>query len=70
MGYCNGFKKMKSNFKLMRKNDTITPNLIGTKVQVYNGKTFSEFTINFNMLNFKIGEFCTTKKKVVHKQKK
>lgn len=61
---------MKSHCKLMLKNQTITPNLVGKKIQVYNGKSLCEFSIDSNMINFKIGEFCATKKKVVHKQKK
>ena len=61
---------MKSNFKLMLRNQIITPNLIGKKILVHNGKSLCEFNISSNMVNFKIGEFCATKKKIIHKQKK
>lgn len=60
---------MKRNIKVISKNKLITPNLVGKKVQVYNGKQFHEFSVNLSMVNFKIGQFCITKKKVVHKQK-
>lgn len=55
--------------KLVNRNLKITLSLVNKKVLVHDGKIFNEFVITHKMIGYKIGQFCATKKKVVHKKK-
>lgn len=43
--------------------------LINKKLLVYNGKIYKKLYITNLKINFKIGEFCTTRGKFFHKNK-
>ncbi|OGY41688.1 MAG: 30S ribosomal protein S19 [Candidatus Buchananbacteria bacterium RBG_13_39_9] len=45
---------------------TITPEMVGFKIGVYNGKEFIAVNIIENMVGHKLGEFSPTRKFVVH----
>lgn len=53
----------------LKRNVKIAPSMIKKLVRVYNGKEFHEILILPKMVNYKIGEFSLTKKKVTHKIK-
>ena len=44
----------------------IVPNMVGMRIQVYNGKTFSPVDITAEMLGHRLGEFSVTRTKVKH----
>lgn len=44
----------------------IVPELVGTNIQVHNGKEFVPVEIVSEMLGHKLGEFSLTRKKVTH----
>jgi len=48
----------------------ITPNFIGYSFNVYNGSKFSLIKVSEDMVQHKLGEFCTTRKRFIPKQKK
>ena len=61
----------------MRKNPTayhkthcrdmvIIPELVGSKIGIYNGKEFVQVSITQEMLGHRLGEFAPTRKKVQH----
>ena len=45
---------------------TITPEMVGFHIGVYNGRTHYDVSINENMVGHKLGEFSPTKKFVSH----
>ena len=49
-----------------QRNLIIVPEMIGMKIQVYNGKTFIPVEIMGEMLGHKFGEFSLTRTKVKH----
>lgn len=44
----------------------IVPNLVGFKIGIHNGKTFSEVLITHRMIGHRLGEFAPTRTKVSH----
>jgi small subunit ribosomal protein S19 len=48
----------------------IIPSFIGLTFNVYNGKNYSELTVNEHMVGHKFGEFNFTRAKFVFKKKK
>jgi len=49
----------------------ITPEDLGKKVTVYNGKNYNKpFIITINHIGLKYGEFAITKKPAIYKKKK
>eukprot|EP01056_Protomagalhaensia_sp_Gyna25_P001541 Protomagalhaensia_sp_Gyna_25__1540@NODE_1793_length_1535_cov_434_896390_g1471_i0_p2_GENE_NODE_1793_length_1535_cov_434_896390_g1471_i0NODE_1793_length_1535_cov_434_896390_g1471_i0_p2_ORF_typecomplete_len148_score29_29Ribosomal_S19/PF00203_21/3_1e34_NODE_1793_length_1535_cov_434_896390_g1471_i09981441 len=48
------------------RNMTVTPQMIGSVIGVYNGKTFIEVEIKPEMIGHKLGEFSITYKPVKH----
>jgi len=55
------FLKYKS-IKFWSKRSTITNNIIGKKIFIYNGKIFKPITITRDMIGFKYGAFILTRK--------
>ena len=45
---------------------TITPEMVGFKIGVHNGKTHVEVDVTENMVGHKLGEFAPTRKFVSH----
>jgi small subunit ribosomal protein S19 len=62
-------RKEKKVFTMPR-NSEILPAFIGLTFNVYNGKSYSEITVNESMISHKFGEFCFTRVKYVFKKKK
>ena len=58
----------KNLIKTTSKNSIIVPKFIGTKFQIYNGKTFITIIIIEEMLNHKFGEFINTRKQFTFKK--
>ncbi len=56
----------KGPIKTWSRASTITPDMVGLKFQVHNGKTFVEFTVNEDMVGHRLGEFAPTRKFVKH----
>ena len=44
----------------------ITPQLVGMKIQIHNGKDYIPVDIIWDMIGFRLGEFAPTRKKVAH----
>jgi small subunit ribosomal protein S19 len=64
----NKFLK-KTNKHIWARNNTISENLIGQLVSVYNGKEFIKFYITREKLGFKFGEFSPTRRFTKKEQK-
>jgi ribosomal protein S19 len=64
------FKNIDSETKIITKNSTIIPKLIGSAVKVYSGRKFIKIGITEEMIGHKIGEFTTTREKFEFKKKK
>ena len=66
--------KLKNNKKLKLKtwsrNSAIVNSLIGTQLEVHNGKNFIKFKILEAMLGHKLGEFVPTRSKFFYKKTK
>lgn len=60
---------LKKNFIISR-NSEIIPSFIGLIFNVYNGKSYSELTVNEHMVGHKFGEFSFTRAKFSFKKKK
>lgn len=52
----------KSPIKTWSRSSTISPEMVGMKFQVHNGKTFIEVLVNENMVGHRLGEFSPTRK--------
>jgi small subunit ribosomal protein S19 len=61
-------KKIK--LKTWSRNSSIINSLIGTQVEVYNGKNFIKLKILEGMLGHKLGEFVPTRAKFFYKKTK
>lgn len=59
-------KEEKSPIKTHLRNMIIIPEMIGKRIQLYNGKTFVQIQITQDMLGHYLGEFVLTRKKVEH----
>ncbi len=51
----------KQPIKTWSRRSTVTPEMIGLTLQVYNGKIFIPVYINENMVGHKLGEFSPTR---------
>lgn len=47
----------------------IVPEMIGTTIELYNGKKFIPVRVNEDMVGHKLGEFAPTRKVAIHKKK-
>jgi ribosomal protein S19 len=56
--------------KIITKNSTIIPKLVGSAVKVYSGRKFIKIGITEEMIGHKIGEFTPTREKFEFKKKK
>ena len=61
-------KKIQQNKKIKTHNRDmiIVPQMVGMKIQVYNGKEYNPIEVNWDMLGHYLGEFSLTRKKVEH----
>lgn len=61
-------KKSSENKKIrtQKRHMIIMPQLVGMKIQIYNGKEYSPVEINWDMIGHYLGEFSLTRKKVEH----
>jgi small subunit ribosomal protein S19 len=55
--------------KVWTRNSVIFPLFVGKILSVYNGKKFVNVQISQEMIGFKLGEFVSTRRKIVHKKK-
>jgi small subunit ribosomal protein S19 len=60
---------LKKNIPISRDSEII-PSFIGLTFNVYNGKIYSEVTVNEHMVGHKFGEFSFTRAKFFFKKKK
>lgn len=44
----------------------IVPKMVGTNIQIYNGKSFEDMHIEIEMIGHRLGEFALTRQKVNH----
>lgn len=58
--------KGQKNIKTHRRDIIVVPQMIGTKINVYNGKEFKPVTIVAEMLGHYLGEFSLTRNRVSH----
>jgi small subunit ribosomal protein S19 len=56
--------------KIWNRSSTILPQYVGKEVQVYTGIRFLRIKILEDMIGHKFGEFASTRKKPIHKNKK
>ncbi len=63
-------EKVQKQFIFWKKNSTINKNLLFNKLYIYNGKFVSTFNFNNIHKGFKLGEFCFTRKRPLHKGKR
>ncbi|MBS3128570.1 30S ribosomal protein S19 [Candidatus Woesearchaeota archaeon] len=59
-------KNNKKNIETHARDMVILPEMIGSTIKVYNGKTFELVMIEPEMINHVLGEFCLTRKRVSH----
>ncbi len=59
-------KKNKRSIKTHIRDLVILPELVGIKMQIYNGKEFVPVEITFEMLGHKLGEFSMSRVKAKH----
>lgn len=52
----------KTPIKTWSRSSMISPEMVGMKFQVHNGKTFIEVLVNENMVGHRLGEFAPTRK--------
>jgi small subunit ribosomal protein S19 len=58
--------KGKRSIRTHTRDLVIVPELIGMKIQVYNGRDFVPFEVTFEMLGHKFGEFSPTRARARH----
>lgn len=56
----------KQPIKTWARASTITPDMVGWKFQVHNGRQFIEVLVNENMVGHRLGEFALTRKFIKH----
>lgn len=66
----NIVSEINSKTKIITKNSTIIPKLVGSAVNVYSGRKFIKIGITEEMIGYKIGEFTQTREKFEFKKKK
>ncbi len=52
------------------RNSTIMPSFIGKLFYIYNGQRHMKILIKSDMVGFKLGEFASSKKRCIYKNKK
>jgi small subunit ribosomal protein S19 len=62
--------KLKKDIIIISRNSEILPSYLGLSFNIYNGKTYSEITVNDDMIGHKFGEFSFTRAKFIFKKKK
>ena len=55
--------------KLWSRKSIVLPQFVGQTFEIYNGKFFLRVTITEQMIGHKFGEFASTRRKAIHKQK-
>ncbi|MBT4376359.1 30S ribosomal protein S19 [archaeon] len=60
------FAKGKRLVKTHKRDLVIVPELVGMKLQIYNGRDFVPVEITFDMLGHKFGEFAPTRARAKH----
>ena len=63
----------KTNFKKIKvwsRNSTILKEFVGYQFEIHNGKNFITLKVNEEMIGHKFGEFASTRKIAIHKNKK
>ena len=63
-------KSRKKEIIYANRSSFILPKLLDTDVQIYNGKTYSEISIERDMIGHSFGEFSFTRAKFIFKKKK
>lgn len=63
---CNDKIKKGKQIKTHYRHLIIVPNLIGMKIGIYNGRTFTPVEIIGEMLGHRFGEFSATRNKIKH----
>ena len=58
--------KGKKSIKTHKRDLVIVPELVGIRIQVYNGREFMPFDVTLEMLGHKFGEFAPTRTKAKH----
>lgn len=66
----NSNTKQSKTIFIWSRNSMVLPEYIGKDVQIYNGKNWALRKVVEEMVGHKFGEFCSTKKKTVHKANK
>lgn len=56
--------------KIFNRSSIVSPSVVGTTFEVYNGLKFNKILITENMIGHKFGEFSNTKKRNVYKKSK
>nr|YP_010377371.1 ribosomal protein S19 [Nitzschia dissipata]QYB23058.1 ribosomal protein S19 [Nitzschia dissipata] len=56
--------------KIITKNSTIIPKLVGNTAKVYSGRKFIKISITEEMIGHKVGEFTPTRERFEFKKKK
>ena len=65
-------KKVKNNNKVqtLQRSFEIIPQLVGSTIQLHNGRKFAKLLLTEEMIGHKIGEFSPTREKFEFKKKK
>jgi len=63
---CEDAKSKNKKIRTHLRDIVIVPKLVGYNVQVYNGKTFTEFEITGQMIGHRLGEFSPSTGRVAH----
>ena len=58
------------SFATMARNVTITPDLVGFRVRIHNGKTYVSLRVTEDHVGHKLGEFAYTRKRTLHAKDK
>nr|YP_004222751.1 ribosomal protein S19 [Glaucocystis nostochinearum]ADW83123.1 ribosomal protein S19 [Glaucocystis nostochinearum] len=68
--FLNYLKNTKNKKKIWCRDSMILPEFINKSFSIHNGKNFLNVIVNEEMIGHKIGEFCSTRKKKIIKNKK
>ena len=70
--YKKNLKKFKDNYTKTKisRNTEILPQFLEQTFNVYNGKKYAEILVTEEMIGYKFGEFCSTRKRFFFKKKK
>lgn len=66
----NKRKQFKDQVTTYDRSVTITPEVLGSRLFIHNGKRFIGLNVTENHVGFKLGHFVLTKKRVLHKQRR